>query len=172
VERIRDAGRFGLKIYYGDGSRMDVLRAAGAEKAEMICVCTDDPATTLKIVEIIHENFGNARSFVRAYDRIHAVELMNHEVDFQLREVFESAIAFGRAALEELGTDPETAAATSNDVRKRDIARMILQKAEGAMGGAELMVGAKINPQPLAVPAGKARGLSAETRDILGEGVL
>ncbi len=41
VERIRDAGRFGLQVYYGDGTRLDVLRAAGAEKAEMICVCTD-----------------------------------------------------------------------------------------------------------------------------------
>jgi monovalent cation:proton antiporter-2 (CPA2) family protein len=172
VERIRDAGRFGLKIYYGDGARLDVLRAAGAEKAEMICVCTDDPATTLKIVEIIHENFRNARSFVRAYDRVHAVELMNMEVDFHQREVFESAITFSRAALEELGTDPEAAAAIASDVRKRDIARLILQKAEGSMAGAELMVGAKITPQPLETPAGRARGLSAETRDILGEGVF
>jgi voltage-gated potassium channel Kch len=172
VERIRDAGRFGLKIYYGDGGRLDVLRAAGAEKAEMICVCTDIPETTLKIVEIIHENFSNARSFVRAYDRVHAVELMNHHVDFQMREVFESAIAFSRAALEELGTDPETAAATASDVRKRDTARLILQKEEGSMGGAELMVGAKITPQPLVAPAGRARALSAETKDILGEGVF
>ena len=42
VERIRDAGRFGLQVYYGDGTRLDVLRAAGAEKAEMICICIDD----------------------------------------------------------------------------------------------------------------------------------
>ncbi|MCB5175352.1 monovalent cation:proton antiporter-2 (CPA2) family protein [Microvirga lenta] len=172
VERIRDAGRFGLKVYYGDGARLDVLRAAGAEKAEMICVCTDDPEVTLKIVEIIHENFGNARSFVRAYDRIHAVELMKHDVDYQVREVFESAIAFGRAALEELGTPPEIAAGTADDIRKRDIARLVLQKASGAMGGAELVVGAKIAPEPLLAPAGKARALSEETRDILGEGVF
>jgi monovalent cation:proton antiporter-2 (CPA2) family protein len=172
VERIRDAGRFGLKVYFGDGARLDVLRAAGAEKAEMICVCTDEPETTLKIVEIIHENFGNARSFVRAYDRVHAVELMNHDVDYQMREVFESAIAFGRVALEELGTPADAAAATANDIRKRDIARLVLQKEVGAMGGAELMVGAKIAPEPLMAPAGKARALSEETRDILGEGVF
>ncbi|HZH51372.1 MAG TPA: monovalent cation:proton antiporter-2 (CPA2) family protein [Microvirga sp.] len=172
VERIRDAGRFGLKVYYGDGARLDVLRAAGAEKAEMICVCTDDPDTTLKIVEIIHENFGNARSFVRAYDRIHAVDLMKHNVDYQIREVFESAVAFGRTALEELGTPPERAAETANDIRKRDIARLVLQKAGGAMGGAELVVGARIAPEPLMAPAGKARALSEETKDILGEGVL
>ncbi len=172
VERIRDASRFGLNVYFGDGTRLDVLRAAGAEKAEMICVCTDEPEITLKIVEIIHENFGNARSFVRAYDRIHAVELMKHDVDYQIREAFESAITFGRVALEELGTPADAAARTADDVRKRDTARLVLQKEVGAMGGAELVVGAKITPEPLMEPAGKARALSEETRDILGEGVI
>jgi hypothetical protein len=103
---------------------------------------------------------------------VHAVELMNHDVDYQMREVFESAIAFGRVALEELGTPADAAAATANDIRKRDIARLVLQKEVGAMGGAELMVGAKIAPEPLMAPAGKARALSEETRDILGEGVF
>jgi glutathione-regulated potassium-efflux system protein KefB len=171
VERIRDAGRFGLQVYYGDGTRLDVLRAAGAEKAEMICICIDEQEAMIKIIEIIHENFQNARSFVRAFDRIHAIELMNLDVDYQIREVFESAIVFGRAALEELGTDPEAAAAAANDVRKRDIARLVLQKEVGTMGGAELVVGAKIAPEPLTVPTGRARALSPETRDILGEGV-
>ena len=171
VERIRDAGRFGLQVYYGDGTRLDVLRAAGAEKAEMICICIDEQESMTKIIEIIHENFQNARSFARAFDRIHAIELMNLDVDYQIREVFESAIVFGRAALEELGTDPEAAAAAANDVRKRDIARLVLQKEVGTMGGAELVVGAKITPEPLTVPTGRARALSPETRDILGEGV-
>jgi monovalent cation:proton antiporter-2 (CPA2) family protein len=172
VERIRDAGRFGLQVYFGDGTRLDVLRAAGAEKAEMICICIDDQDAMMKIVDMIHENFQNARSFVRAFDRIHAIDLMNRDVDYQIREVFESAIVFGRAALEELGIEPETAASAASDVRKRDIARLVLQKEVGAMGGAELMVGAKITPEPLTAPAGKARALSPETRDILGEGVM
>jgi monovalent cation:proton antiporter-2 (CPA2) family protein len=171
VERIRDAGRFGLQVYYGDGTRLDVLRAAGAEKAEMICICIDDQEAMMKIIEIIHENFQNAQSFVRAFDRIHAIELMNRDVDYQIREVFESAIVFGRAALEELGTEPDAAAAAANDVRKRDIARLVLQKEVGTMGGAELVVGAKIAPEPLTVPTSRARALSPETRDILGEGV-
>jgi monovalent cation:proton antiporter-2 (CPA2) family protein len=172
VERIRDAARFGLRVYYGDGTRLDVLRAAGAEKAEIICVCVDVPETTLKIIELVHENFSQARSFVRAYDRIHAISLMNLEVDYQLRETFESAIVFSRAALEELGIDAATAAAVADDVRKRDIARLVLQKAAGTLGGAELLVGAKVEPEPLTAPTAKARGLSAETRDILGEEVL
>ncbi|QFU15787.1 monovalent cation:proton antiporter-2 (CPA2) family protein [Microvirga thermotolerans] len=172
VERIRDAARFGLKVYYGDGTRLDVLRAAGAERAEIVCVCTDHPDVTQKIVEIVHQDFPNARSFVRAYDRIHAVNLMTMDVDYQIRECFESAITFGRATLEELGFDAETAQASADEIRKRDIARLVLQRSVGDMGGAELVVGAKIAPEPLLKPAGKARGLSPETRDILNEGIL
>jgi voltage-gated potassium channel Kch len=172
VERVRDAARFGLKIYYGDGTRLDVLRAAGAEKAEMICVCTDEAGTVEKIAEIIHENFPHAQSFVRAFDRIHAVKLLTIGVDYQLRETFESAIVFGRSALEELGIEADVAASAAQDVRKRDIARLFLQKEIGAMGGAELVMGARITPEPLTSPTGKAKALSPETRDILGEGAL
>ncbi|AWM87896.1 monovalent cation:proton antiporter-2 (CPA2) family protein [Microvirga sp. 17 mud 1-3] len=172
VERIRDAARFGLKVFYGDGTRLDVLRAAGAEKAEVVCICTDHPDVTRKIVEIVHQDFQNARSFVRAYDRIHAIDLMGMNVDYQIRECFESAIVFGRTTLEELGFDPETAAESADEIRKRDIARLVLQKSVGDMGGAELVVGAKITPEPLLKPSGKARGLSPETRDILNEGIF
>ena len=135
----------------------------------MICVCVDGRETALKIVQLITPISRQARSFVRAYDRLHAIELMNREVDFQLRETFESAIAFSRAALEELGVGAETAAATADDVRKRDIARLVLQKAGGVMEGADLLIGGKLAPEPLVAPAGKARALSTETRDILGE---
>ncbi|HEY8383151.1 MAG TPA: monovalent cation:proton antiporter-2 (CPA2) family protein [Microvirga sp.] len=169
VNRIRDAGRFGLRVYYGDGTRLDVLRAAGAAKAELICICSDEPATTLKIVELVHGEFKQARTYVRAFDRLHAIDLMNHEVDYQLRETFESAVAFSRAALEELGLDPATAAAAADEVRKRDIARLVLQKEAGFMGGADLVIGAKVAPEPLVQPTAKARALSPETRDILGE---
>jgi monovalent cation:proton antiporter-2 (CPA2) family protein len=169
VARIRDAARFGLRVYYGDGTRLDVLRAAGAGRAELICVCIDDADAALKIVELIHGEFRQAESYVRAYDRLHAIALMNQEVDYQLRETFESAITFGQAALEGLGFDAAAALAASEDVRKRDIARLVMQKAGGFMGGADLVIGAKVTPEPLVEPAGKARALSAETRDILGE---
>jgi voltage-gated potassium channel Kch len=169
VARIRDAARFGLRVYYGDGTRLDVLRAAGADKAEMICVCVDDPTTALKIVELVHADFQQAKSFVRAFDRIHAIKLMNLEVDYQLRESFESAIAFSRAALEELGADPAMAAKVAENVRKRDIARLVLQKAAGALAGADLLVGATVTPEPLVPPTAKARALNAETRDLLAQ---
>jgi voltage-gated potassium channel Kch len=136
----------------------------------MICVCVDDREAALKIVEMVHQEFPNARTFARAYDRIHAVELMNREVDFQLRETFESALVFSRAMLEELGVAPAEAASLVDDVRKRDVARLVLQQAGGTLGGADLLRGTGISPEPLVTPKLKPRALTAETRDIIGDG--
>jgi Kef-type K+ transport system membrane component KefB/voltage-gated potassium channel Kch len=170
VERIRNAAPFGFRVYYGDGTRIDVLRAARADKAELICVCTDDPETTTKIAELVHENFPQARTFVRAYDRVHAIDLMNHEVDFQVRELFESALVFGRASLEELGLAPDEARDVVEDVRKRDIARLMMQKAEGSlMSGVDLLHGVRLTPEPLTKPKARSKALSPETRDLIGE---
>jgi Kef-type K+ transport system membrane component KefB len=169
VDRIRSAAGFGFRVYYGDGRRLDVLRAAGAGRAELVCVCVDDREAALRIVEILHQEFPQARTYVRAYDRIHAIDLMNLDVDFQVRETFESALAFGRAMLEELGREADTASAVVEDVRRRDIARLIMQKAEGIMGGADMLHGSRLEPKPLIDPRTRAHGLTEETRDIIGE---
>jgi voltage-gated potassium channel Kch len=169
VDRIRAAVAFGFRVYYGDGRRLDVLRAAGVGRAELVCICVDDRQAALKIVEILHEEFPQARTYVRAYDRIHAIDLMNLDVDYQMRETFESALAFSRATLEELGREPDKASAVVEDVRRRDVARLIMQKAEGIMGGADMLHGARLTPQPLTDPRKRAHGLTEETRDIIGE---
>ena len=171
VEQIRSASRFGFRIYYGDGTRLDVLRAAGIGRAELVCICIDEADSALKIVDIVHEEFSAVRTYVRAYDRMHAVELMNRDVDFQLRETAESALAFGRATLEGLGLSPEAAAARTADVRKRDIARLVLQQAGALPEGTGWLRGtvpAEIKPEPLTAPQRPARALNAETRDIIG----
>jgi hypothetical protein len=132
-------------------------------------VCVDDREAAIRIVEILHEEFPQARTCVRAYDRIHAIDLMNLNVDFQVRETFESALVFGRAMLEELGLEPAKAAEVIEDVRRRDVARLIMQKAEGIMGGADMLHGIRLEPQPLTDPRRRAHGLTEETRDIIGE---
>ncbi len=170
VERIRGAARFGLRIYYGDGSRLDVLRAVGAARARMICVCIDDREAALRIVEIIHEHFPQAATYVRAYDRVHAIDLMNHDADFIVRESFESALAFGQGMLEGLGIERDQASAVVEDVRRRDTVRLMLQKSEGLMGGIDLLHGVK--PEPLVAPKARPRALSPETRDIIGDEAL
>ncbi len=169
VEQIRSASRFGFRIFYGDGTRLDVLRAAGIGRAELLCICVDDPEAALKIVDIVHEEFASVRTYVRAYDRMHAVELMNRDVDFQLRETVDSALGFGRATLEGLGVAPEAAAAVAEDVRKRDIARLVLQQAGALPDAANWMRGvSQIKPEPLTEPRRPSRALNAETRDIIG----
>lgn len=169
VEQIRAASRFGFRIYYGDGTRLDVLRAAGIGRVELVCICVDDAEAALKIVDVVHEEFAAVRTYVRAYDRMHAVELMNRDVDFQLRETSESALQFGRATLEGLGFGAEAAAARIEDVRKRDVARLVLQQAGAAPEAGWLRtVQPELKPEPLTAPQRPARALSAETRDIIG----
>jgi voltage-gated potassium channel Kch len=167
VDRIRNAARFGFRVYYGDGGRLDVLRAVGAGRARMICVCIDDRAAATRIVELVHMHFPGAATYVRAYDRIHAIDLMNHDVDFIVRESFESALAFGQGMLEGLGIERESARAVVDDVRRRDTVRLMLQKTEGIMGGRDLLHG--VSPEPLVAPKAKPRALSPETRDIIGD---
>jgi glutathione-regulated potassium-efflux system protein KefB len=169
VDNIRTAAKFGFKIYYGDGRRIDVLRAAGARKAQLICICTDGREPTSRILEAATQAFPEARFYVRAYDRIHAIDLYQAKADYLMRETFESALAFGRDALETLGRSPEQASSIACDVRKRDQKRLDLQRQEGVMGGLHLLHRNRLEPQPLTLPKEKARPLSPATQDILEE---
>ncbi|AWN50599.1 monovalent cation:proton antiporter-2 (CPA2) family protein [Methylobacterium sp. 17Sr1-1] len=168
VEQIRSAARFGFRVYYGDGTRLDVLRSSGAGKAEVVCICIDDPEATLKIVDLVHAEFPAARTYVRVFDRVQAIEAMGRDVDYQIRETFESALAFGRATLEALGLSPEEAARTVDDVRRRDLARLVLQQAgEPLDRGDPLRSLVRIKPEPLTAPLHASHGLNPETEDII-----
>ncbi len=105
VEMIQSAGRFGVHIYYGDGTRLEVLRAAGAENAEVIAVCVDNKEDANRIVDIVKASIPNVRLHVRAYDRVHAIDLIRKGVSFEMRETLESALSFGGRTLEALGQD-------------------------------------------------------------------
>jgi glutathione-regulated potassium-efflux system protein KefB len=163
TEMIRAAGRFGFKIYYGDGTRLDVLRAAGAGSAKAIAVCVDNPVAADRIVELIKSAFPIARLLVRSFDRGHTLRLIGAGVDYQIRETFESALAFGEAALKELGVSPDEAAETVAEVRRRDEERLELQMAEGIFAGRDLVRGAQPVPTPLSVPRRPSQPLSEET---------
>ncbi|GJD50071.1 Glutathione-regulated potassium-efflux system protein KefC [Methylobacterium crusticola] len=168
VEQIRSAARFGFRVYYGDGTRLDVLRAAGAGRAEVICICIDDQEATLKVVDLVHAEFPTTRTYVRVFDRVQAIEAMNRDVDYQVRETFESALAFGRATLEALGIGPGEAARVVDDVRKRDLARLVLQQAGDPLDRTDpLRSFLRIKPEPLTAPLRSSRALNAETEDII-----
>jgi glutathione-regulated potassium-efflux system protein KefB len=169
TEMIRSAADFGFKVYYGDGTRLDVLRASGAERAVAIAVCIDNRAATSKIVELAKAEFPRATVLARSFDREHAVELLGHGADYQIRETFESAMQFGRTALLKLGFSEEAAEETYLEVRRRDAERFDLDLASGVNAGAQLLYSNLAKPQPFVTPQRKGSALNAETAAITGE---
>jgi glutathione-regulated potassium-efflux system protein KefB len=152
TEMIRSAADFGFKIYYGDGTRLDLLHAAGAGRAVAIAICIEDRNATDRIVELLKAEFPLVRLLVRSYDREHALKLAAQNVDYQIRETFESAMAFGEAALIQLGVSVDEAAEISQEIRRRDAERYELELAGGLMAGADLVHGNAPKPTPYTTP--------------------
>ena len=148
VEMIQAASQFGFKVYYGDGTQLHTLRAAGADEAELVLVCVDKPEAADRIVELVKHEFPTTRIMARAFDSGHSMRLIQAGVEYQIRETFESALKFGERALVELGLDERQAADTIGDVRRRDDARLDLQLTGGLAAGRQLMRGNLPTPQP------------------------
>jgi glutathione-regulated potassium-efflux system protein KefB len=172
TEMIRAASNFGFKVYYGDGTRLDVLRTSGAGTAEAILVCVDVAETANKIVEIAQAEFPLAKLYVRAYDRTHTLHLIKQGVEYQIRETLDSAMAFGEQALIGLGVPPEEAAEVSADARRRDAERLELQLSGGIYAGRTLLRGNISVPTPLAPPKKEGRVVDAETAKSIDEKTL
>ncbi|TIM25095.1 MAG: potassium transporter, partial [Mesorhizobium sp.] len=169
VEMIQAAADFGFKVYYGDGTRLDILRAAGAGRARAVLICVDKPDVAVRIAELIKAEFPLLTVLARAFDRGTALQLIRAGVDFQIRETFESALVFGGSTLEALGVDPAEVAEVIEDVRHRDAARFELQLAEGVRAGARFLkgnIGTPI-PTPLSQPRRTGQALNEETADVL-----
>ncbi len=165
-EMMESAARFGFKVYYGDGTRLDVLRAAGAGDARLIAVCVDDPETASYIVDLVHAEFPGGKLYVRSFDRRHTLQLIAKGVDFELRETFESALVFGRKTLEALGLDSERAAAVEDFVRARDLDRLALQQAEGVSAGLDLLRTRMVH-EPFSKPEREVTPLNPEAQEII-----
>jgi len=166
-EMIQAAARFGFRIYYGDGARLDVLRSAHADKARLITVCTDGAENTEHIVDLIQANFPGAKLYVRSFDRASTLALLGKGVDYEIRETFESAISFGRSTLSELGVDDATIDAVVEDLRTRDRDRLALQQAGGIYAGADTLKRAKPKPEPLTGKKRESQALNPEAKDVI-----
>ncbi|MDB6129749.1 MAG: potassium transporter [Verrucomicrobiales bacterium] len=101
--------RFGLKSFYGDASRLDLLRAAGADKARLFIVAIDDDAKANEIIQIVKQNFPHLRILARAVSRQHAYEILRLEVPDFFRDTLGSALDLGTVALSSLGMDEKSA---------------------------------------------------------------
>lgn len=164
--RIRNAAKFGFKVYYGDGRRLDVLRAAGAGAAEVICICVRGRDATDQIFDLVKSSFPLAKTFVRSYDRVHTLDLVDKGVDFEIRETYESAMVFGTKTLEAVGIAPERAHEVASDIRRRDMERLAIQQVEGVYAGLDMLHGTFLQPEPLTAPKKLAEALSEETAEI------
>ena len=137
TDMIRAAARIGFKVYYGDGTRLDILHAAGADKASIILICTDKKEQTTRIAELVRDEFPLVKVMARAFDRGHAIELIKAGVDYQMREVFESALSFGGQVIQILGASADEAEEVVEGVRDRDRQRFDLQM----VGDGQLVAG-------------------------------
>lgn len=153
VEMIQAASTFGFKIYYGEGTRLDILHASGAATARAIMVCVDNKEVATRIARLVREEFPLAKLYVRAYDRGHALDLIQIGVDYQIRETFESAMTFGAAVLRGLDVPADEIDEIVSDVRRRDEERFELQLAAGDVTvGNNLILGNAPKPAPLTTP--------------------
>jgi glutathione-regulated potassium-efflux system protein KefB len=161
VEMIQAAADFGFKVYYGDGTRLDVLHASGADTAQLIAICIDDRAAATVTAQLIRHEFPQARLLARSFDREHALELVHAGVDLQVRETFESAMRFGEAALVELGVPQDEAAEVVAEIRHRDAERFELELVGGVGAGVSLLYG-NMQQTPLVTPKPRAGAKAIE----------
>jgi CPA2 family monovalent cation:H+ antiporter-2/glutathione-regulated potassium-efflux system protein KefB len=145
IEMIDIAGQFGAKVYYGDGTRLDLLRQAGAREAELILFCLDGDQVSAELVEAVHEAFPDASIFVRAYDRRALLKLKGGAATGVVREVLESAIVMARRAMDAVGVDAQEIDRTEDLYRHRDRERLRIQHEAGDIRAArEAIIG---NPE-------------------------
>ena len=131
--QIELSEEFGTKVYYGDGLRLDLLRAAGAETAKVIAFCNDNEGGELSrsALAAVLDAFPQASVMVRAYDRLHLIALRGLDLVLAERELFESAVVMGKAALRASGIDAREAERVEREYRMRDCERLERQGETG-----------------------------------------
>lgn len=138
--QIEVSSRFDMKVYYGDGTRIDLLRRSGAEEARLIAFCHDDPSLDSRILEPIAEAFPQAALLVRAFDRRQLLALKDMDLAGVVREVFESAICMGIQAMDTLGVPQAEIEEVERKYRENDDQRLTVQGEQGTLLAAkELM---------------------------------
>ncbi|KKC24417.1 cation:proton antiporter domain-containing protein [Sphingomonas sp. SRS2] len=131
IEMIDIAKKFDAKVHYGDGTRVDLLRQAGAEQVRAIIFCVDGEQLGKKQLQPILNAFPKAAILVRAFDRRHMMVLGQLDIAGAVRELFESAVLLGREALEAVGIGDDNVDKIEAEYRRRDGSRLEAQVATG-----------------------------------------
>ena len=138
-DHIENAERFGFKVYYGDGGRLDTLLTAGALDARAVILCMDDTAAVNRAVEGLRERSPTLPIFAVAHDRVHEIELRPLNPDFIVRETMESSLLLSREVLSRLGHEDRDIADYIEEFRKRDRRRLLAQMDYGLDAEVELL---------------------------------
>jgi glutathione-regulated potassium-efflux system protein KefB len=131
AEMIDVAAKFGAKVYYGDGTRLDLLKQAGGYEARIIVFAMDKDQLSREELELALKTFRQAAVFVRAYDRRTLMRYRGLDTAAVIREVFESAVTMGRKVLKTLGVEDERIARIETAYRARDKERLRIQAEKG-----------------------------------------
>jgi CPA2 family monovalent cation:H+ antiporter-2 len=131
--QIEVSGQFDIKVYYGDGTRIELLRRAGAEEARLIAFCIDDPELTGKQLIPIMEAFPQAAILVRAYDRRQLIALSDLDLAGVVREVYESAVCMGVQAMQALKVPEDEITEVERQYRENDRQRLDVQIEHGTL---------------------------------------
>ena len=121
--------RFGNKLYYGDASRLELLRSAGAEQAKLLMLAIDDVEASVRTAEVARRHFPQLRILARARNRQHAFRLMEAGVTEIWRETLASSLEVAEAALVALGTTREAAGSQVRRFRAHDESTLQAQAA-------------------------------------------
>jgi glutathione-regulated potassium-efflux system protein KefB len=120
AEQVALVRRFGSVVYYGDSTRLDLLRAAGVEKAKLIVITLSDIPESLKVAEQVERHFPHLTVLARARNRRHAHLLMDRGVTHIVRETFHSSLQLSENVLTALGTPHADARRTVEIFAERD----------------------------------------------------
>jgi len=148
AEQIEAMRRFGWRVFYGDATRLDLMRTAGADKARVIVLAIDDVEKSVEAATMIRENFPDATIVARARNVQHLYEL--HELGVRLieRETLDSALMSARSVLEELGWERHQARNLALRFRRHNIAQ-VTKMAPHRKDEAKLIAAAKQGRQQL-----------------------
>ncbi len=122
AEMIEAARSFGYRVFYGDASRLDLLRTAGAGTAKVLVIAVDAKEQSLKIVDIAREHFPQLQLVARARDVTHWHELRERGVTYVQRELFEASLHSGASVLSALGHADDQVQASLNRFREHNLA--------------------------------------------------
>jgi glutathione-regulated potassium-efflux system ancillary protein KefC len=125
AEQVEGARRFGWKVFYGDATRLDLLRVAGAEQARVLVVAIDDVEQSLALVDLAQAHFPNLTIVARARNAAHWSQLWQRGVRWVERETLDSALMSARSVFELLGTPPHRARKLALNFRRHSIDQLV-----------------------------------------------